>query len=287
MARTVKEIKDEMTHEFVNDATVIVKYGLDTTKSFDEQFSKASIESILFYVFAFCAWTMERLFDTHKSEVTTYIDEMKPHSLKWYVNKVKAFRYGQSLITNTDQYDDSGLTDEDIAERQIVKYVSAEEIDGHLYIKVAKDNDGARSPLSTTEANALKNYVDEVKDAGVRVEIRNENAVKFMLNLTVYYNPQILTADGTSILHGGNPVKEAIKDYIENLPFNGEYRNVELVDKLQQVEGVVIPELGGAYSKITNAADYSAINAKEKPFSGYYAFQEDDSTINYVVYAGV
>lgn len=287
MARTVKEIKDEMTHEFVNDATVIVKYGLDTTKSFDKQFSKASIESILFYVFAFCAWTMERLFDTHKSEVTTYIDEMKPHSLKWYVNKVKAFRYGQSLITNTDQYDDSGLTDEDIAERQIVKYVSAEEIDGHLYIKVAKDNDGARSPLTTTEANALKNYVDEVKDAGVRVEIRNENAVKFMLNLTVYYNPQILTADGTSILRGGNPVKEAIKDYIENLPFNGEYRNVELVDKLQQVEGVVIPELGGAYSKITNAADYSAINAKEKPFSGYYAFQEDDSTINYVVYAGV
>ncbi|MBO4778101.1 MAG: hypothetical protein J5588_06360 [Bacteroidales bacterium] len=287
MARTVKDIKDEMTAEFKSDAAVIEKYGLDTSKSFDEQFSKVSIESILFYVFAFCAWAMEKLFDTHKSEVTTYIDEMKPHSLRWYVNKVRAFRYGQALITDTDRYDDSGLTDETIAERQIVKYASAEERDGILYIKVAKDNSGTRSPLSTTEKNALEAYVNEVKDAGVRIDIRNEAAVAFKLDLQVYYNPQILSGDGTSLIAGGKPVEDAIKDYIENLPFNGEYRNMELIDKLQKIEGVVIPELGGAYSKIPGASEYTRIDAKEISYSGYYAFDKDNSNITYTVYANI
>ena len=287
MAREIKVIKDEMTAEFISNPAVVEKYGLDTEKSFDAQFSKASIESILFYVFAFCAWTVEKLFDTHKAEVTNYIDEMKPHSLRWYVNKVKEFRFGQSLIPDTDQYDNTGLTDEDIATMQIVKYASAEETNGALYVKVAKDNEGVRSQLTEEEVTALTSYMNEVKDAGVRIYIRNAPAVDFKIDITIYYNPQVLNGNGESLIDGGTPVVDAIKDYIENLPFDGEYRNVELVDKLQQVEGVVIPELGGAYSKITNAADYSAINAKEKPFSGYYAFQEDDSTINYVVYAGV
>ncbi len=51
-------IKDEMTAEFKSNPAVVEKYGLDTEKSFDAQFSKASIESILFYVFAFCALSL-------------------------------------------------------------------------------------------------------------------------------------------------------------------------------------------------------------------------------------
>lgn len=285
MARTVKEIKDEMTAEFVSDSAVVEKYGLDTTKTFDEQFSKVSIESIIFYVFAFCAWTVEKLFDTHTTEVTNYIDEMKPHSLRWYVNKVRQFRYGQQLITDTDQYDNTGLTDEDISEREIVKFASAEEIDGKLYIKVAKDDNGTRTTLDDNEEEALKAYIQEVKDAGVRIEVRNKPAVPFKLNLTVYYNAQKLKQDGSSIL-GGTPVTDTIKDYIENLPFNGEFRNVELVDRLQQIDGVVIPELAATFSKIENA-EWHEINAREVSFSGYYEFDEEQSNITYVAYAGV
>ena len=283
MARTVKEIKDEMTKEFISDSAVVEAYGLDTEESFDAQFSKASIESILFYVFAFCAWTVEKLFDTHKAEVTNYIDEMKPHSLRWYVNKARAFRFGQSLIEDTDQYDDTGLTDEAIADMQIVKYASAEERNGQLFIKVAKDGENGRTTLSSEEEAALKSYIQEVKDAGVKVTIRNAQAVDFKIDITIYYNPQVLDQNGVSLISGGEPVKDAIKNYIENLPFNGEYRNVELIDKLQQVEGVVIPELAGAYSRITNEDNYSIINAKETSYSGYYKF-DNDSQINYVVY---
>ena len=287
MAREIKVIKDEMTAEFISDAAVIEKYGLDTSKSFDEQFSKVSIESILFYVFAFCAWTMEKLFDTHKAEVTNYIDEMKPHSLRWYVNKVKEFRFGQSLIPDTDQYDDTGLTDEDIATMQIVKYASAEETNGALYVKVAKDNAGVRGQLTEDEVNALTSYMNEVKDAGVRIYIRNAPAVDFKIDITIYYNPQVLNGNGESLIDGGTPVVDAIKDYIENLPFNGEFRNVELIDRLQQVNGVVIPELEGTYSRITNEDNYSPINAKEKSYSGYYAYDSVNSQVKFEPYANI
>lgn len=287
MAREIKEIKDEMTAEFISNPAVVEKYGLDTEKSFDAQFSKASIESILFYVFAFCAWTMEKLFDTHKAEVTNYIDEMKPHSLRWYVNKAKAFRFGQSLIEDTDQYDDTGLTDEAIADMQIVKYASAEETNGALYVKVAKDNAGVRGQLTEDEVNALTSYMNEVKDAGVRIYIRNAPAVDFKIDITIYYNPQVLNGNGESLIDGGTPVVGAIKDYIENLPFNGEFRNVELIDRLQQVNGVVIPELEGTYSRITNEDNYSPINAKEKSYSGYYAYDSVNSQVKFEPYANI
>ncbi|MBR7035649.1 MAG: hypothetical protein IKI25_07855, partial [Bacteroidales bacterium] len=247
----------------------------------------ASIESILFYVFAFCAWTVEKLFDTHKAEVTNYIDEMKPHSLRWYVNKVKEFRFGQSLIPDTDQYDDTGLTDENIATMQIVKYASAEETNGALYVKVAKDNAGVRGQLTEDEVNALTSYMNEVKDAGVRIYIRNAPAVDFKIDITIYYNPQVLNGNGESLIDGGTPVVDAIKDYIENLPFNGEFRNVELIDRLQQVNGVVIPELEGTYSRITNEDKYSPINAKEKSYSGYYAYDSVNSQVKFEPYANI
>ena len=287
MAREIKVIKDEMTAEFISNPAVVEKYGLDTEMSFDAQFSKASIESILFYVFAFCAWTVEKLFDTHKAEVTNYIDEMKPHSLRWYVNKVKEFRFGQSLIPDTDQYDDTGLTDEDIATMQIVKYASAEETNGALYVKVAKDNAGVRGQLTEDEVNALTSYMNEVKDAGVRIYIRNAPAVDFKIDITIYYNPQVLNGNGESLIDGGTPVVDAIKDYIENLPFNGEFRNVELIDRLQQVNGVVIPELEGTYSRITNEDNYSPINAKEKSYSGYYAYDSVNSQVKFEPYANI
>ena len=287
MAREIKVIKDEMTAEFISNPAVVEKYGLDTEKSFDAQFSKASIESILFYVFAFCAWTVEKLFDTHKAEVTNYIDEMKPHSLRWYVNKVKEFRFGQSLIPDTDQYDDTGLTDEDIETMKIVKYASAEETNGALYVKVAKDNEGVRGQLTEDEVNALTSYMNEVKDAGVRIYIRNAPAVDFKIDITIYYNPQVLNGNGESLIDGGTPVVDAIKDYIENLPFNGEFRNVELIDRLQQVNGVVIPELEGTYSRITNEDNYSPINAKEKSYSGYYAYDSVNSQVKFEPYANI
>ncbi len=283
MARTVKDIKDEMTAEFVSDSAVVEKYGLDTTKTFDEQFSKVSIESIIFYVFAFCAWTVEKLFDTHKTEVTNYIDEMKPHSLRWYVNKTKLFRIGQSLIEGTDQYSDEGLTEKEIEDRQIVKYAAASEQNATLYIKVAGSGP---KPISEEQQQALTEYLAEIKDAGVRIVVRNANADKIKMSLRIFYNPMILQSNGNS-LQGGTPVIDAIQQYVENLPFNGEFRKVDLVDALQQVEGVVMPELVSVSTSVATSYYKILDDAYEKPFSGYYEFDIESTTIEYIPYENV
>ncbi|MEG2792053.1 MAG: hypothetical protein RSA98_10785, partial [Odoribacter sp.] len=86
MARTIAEIKKEMTEVFIGNETIMALYGLNPEKNFEDQFSKVSLESILFYVVATCIWTLEKLFDRHRQEVTELINELKPHSLRWYAN---------------------------------------------------------------------------------------------------------------------------------------------------------------------------------------------------------
>ena len=75
----------------------------------------------------------------------------------------------------------------------------------------------------------------------------------------------------------------AIKDYIENLPFNGEYTNMALVDVLQQIDGVKIAEFRNASSaKASDPGAFSGINAKVVPAAGY--FKADNIQLNMIAY---
>ena len=69
MARTVEEIKKDMTAEFMKMEAVKSRYGLDGSKSFADCFSMASLENIIFYVFAVAVWALEKLFDLHRADV--------------------------------------------------------------------------------------------------------------------------------------------------------------------------------------------------------------------------
>lgn len=46
MARDILDIKTQLKATFVDNVTLQELYGLDTTKGFDEQFSKVSIEAL-------------------------------------------------------------------------------------------------------------------------------------------------------------------------------------------------------------------------------------------------
>ena len=292
MARTVQQIKAELTTAFMADTTLAEKYGFAPGASFDATFSKVSIENLLLYIVAAAIWTHEKLFDAHKAEVEDIISQQKPHTLRWYVNKVRQFREGQSLIEGTDEYDDSSYNEDEIAGMQIVHFAAATESTTTIYIKVATDNGGTKQPLSAEQLAGLQSYIAEVKDAGVRVEIINEAAYHLQLAMTIYYDPMVLNAQGMNIHTGDYPVNEAIKSYIENLPFNSEYSNTALTDVLQKVEGVKIPQITSAAESATDVqADFDAnpILVKSIPHSGYYVFEKDAKhlTINFIPYEGV
>lgn len=278
MARTIQEIKQGMTDAFLANETVINLYDLVPGKTFEEQFSTVSLESILFYIVAVAVWTLETLFDRHKQEVTELIDELKPHTRNWYRNKALAFQFGQPLIPDTDTYDNAGLTPEDITARQVVKYAAIVEVAAVVFVKVAGGEEGNRKPLSGEECTALKAYFKEVKDAGVALTVVNREADRFGIDIDIYYNPQIFNGNLERLDGTGTTVHNMITDFVENLQFNGEYRNSALINALSAVEGVELVDLHAA------TANGSPITARCTPESGYFSVSPEEMNIKAIAY---
>ncbi|MBQ9296838.1 MAG: hypothetical protein IJ204_06530 [Paludibacteraceae bacterium] len=284
MARTIDQIKTDLKQAFMQETTLQEKYGFAANADFDGTFSRFSIESLILYIIAASIWTLEKLFDTHTAEVTDYIATMKPHSLLWYVEKAKAFQYGVPLIAGTDQHNTEGMTDEQIAQAKIVTFAACTEANATLYLKVAK---AGPAPLTTDEKAAFVAYLHEIKDAGVRIDVISEQGDYLNLNMVIYYDPLLINAKGENKATGAKPIEDAIKAYIENIPFNGEFRKNELEDAIQAVEGVVMVELGVVEHSETGEDDtFEEVIPYCKPTSGYFKFANADlSGITYQPYA--
>lgn len=280
MARTIAEIKQEMTNAFIADETIKALYELEPGKDFEAQFSKISLESILFYIVATCAWTLETLFDRHRQEVTELIDNLRPHTLLWYVNKTKAFQSECALKPDSDLYDNTGLTEDDIEKKRIVKYAAAVEKNGIVYIKVATGEKGQRTPLSKVDEEALSTYLKKVKDAGIKLKLINEPADKFGIEIDIYYDRQVFFGGDDLYLIGTNkqPVHDTIASFVENLPFNGEYYNSALINALLDVEGVVLVDLKQA---TTNGEPFTA---RRVPEPGYFQVDKNALKIKAIPY---
>lgn len=281
MAQLISEIKQQMTEVFITQTAVITLYELDVTKTFEEQFSKVSLESMLFYCVAVGIWVLQKLFDVFKTEVAAELDAKMPHTVKWYQFKVLRFQYpNRALIEDTDKYDNDNLSADEIAELEIVKFCAVEDRLSELRIKVAKGEVGSREVLDASEVLGLQYYLSEVKDAGVKIVIVNQQADKITAEIDIYYNPLLLTADS-------NPVLDAFKNYVQNLNFNGEIQMNKLEDSLQSVQGVVLVHIKNVYvQRAANPPELLEVRAVAE--SGYYIVENDSYiNINYIPYASL
>lgn len=267
MARTISEIKETLSGDFMRNADVARAYGFAPGDSFTAHFSRASVESVLFYIFAAAAWVIETLFDRHKAEVNERVEQIMPHRPKWYRDMVLKFMKSKALIPDTDDYDTTGMTEDDIAAARVVKHaVATENIDSSiLTIKVAGEDGGTRVKLDAQTEEQLLAYIMEVKDAGVKIALVNMDADTFDCEVDIYYDPMLIPEEVEAA------ARAAIEDYIENLPFNGEYTNMALIDRLQAVEGVRIPELKGASTSPAGDTAVIEIDARYVPLAGYFA----------------
>lgn len=274
MARTIAEIKDGIAGDFMRNEDVARAYGFEAGDSFTAHFSKVSVESVLFYIFACAAWVVESLFDEHRREVSSCIEEILPHRPKWYRDKVLGFMKNKVLIADTDRYDTEGMSEDDIAAAKVVKHaVAVENNDASiLTIKVAGENGGMRQRLDVETETQLAAYIAEFKDAGVRINLVNIDADTFNCEVDIFYDPMLLPEEVESAC------RETVRAYIENLPFNGEYTNMALVNELQKVEGVKIVEFRGATTSASEETTVVPINARHVPVAGY--FKAGTITIN-------
>lgn len=278
--RTVDQIKQAIAADLMRNEHAAETFGFKPGDSFTAHFSKVSVLSVVFYIVACAMWTLERLFESYRMEVDTHIEAILPHRPKWYRDRVLLFMKDRALIPDADRYDTEGMTQTQIGQAQVVRHaVAVESEDASLLtIKVAGERDGRRAPLDADAEEQLTAYIARIKDAGVRTALVNTAADRFDCEADIWFDPMLLASDVESAC------RAAIRGYVENLPFNGEYTNMALVDALQAVEGVRIVELRGATASAAGQHVVTAIDARCVPAAGY--FETGDVKLNMKAHNG-
>lgn len=283
MARTIEVINKNMLDAVA--ANTVLSPLLTST-------STASVFRMLIYIVAGGIWIVESLFDEHKAEVLDITSKQKPHKEKWYREKALSYQHGRSLVADQDYYDNTGVSDAQIETEKVVKYAAVVETTRFTWIKVAGISGGDLAQLTAAQFAGFQAYMNRVKDTGVRLKFLNQVADSLKLELDIYYDPLVLTAtgeriDGTST----TPVKDAILSYLKDenkMPFNGVFVLESLIDELQGVEGVVIPDITDAQARY-GVMSYAPIAVEYKPDSGYLRFANigTDLVINYIAHEPV
>jgi len=273
MARTIDEIRGDLQDKYLKSDVAATLYGLtrdgdnvydgDTAVTFDTYFSKVAVERLIIYIIAYCANFLERLLDTAVADLTALVERQAPGRCDWYARKLKEFQYDAEhpqILNESGEYD---VVDESL---RVVKHAVAIDDANNktLLLKVAGDDGGGRAPLPPAQETSLREYISRIKYAGVSTTLTNEEGDRYDCEVKVYYDP----------LSDEEPMRSlcdaAIRGYIQNLPFNGEYSNMAMVDALQAVPGVKV--VGEVKARYTNASvSDSPIADKIQPNAGYFA----------------
>lgn len=281
MARSIQEIKRSMTAAFVADKHIREQYDLQEQATFEDSFSVVSIESILFFIVAACCYVLECLFDRHVEEVNEKISRAVVASAAWYYKLSRQFQYGDALIFDetTAQYC-YAVVDES---KQLVRYVAVRDRGTSVQILASGDKEGMPVPLSNDVLTAFKQYMNRVKIAGVVLNISSLPADVLRLYMEIQIDPLILNLSGARS-DGTKAVENAIKDYLRNIKFGGNFNKTKLVDAIQAVEGVVDVTLSECVYKTSTADDFHRIIGNNYTSAGGSFIVEGlQNSINYVV----
>lgn len=277
MARTIQEIQELIYQAKAQEPAL---NELNST-------SKVAIWRLWVYIIAVAIWSLEKLFDLHRADIDKRLAELKPHTARWYRSKALAFQYGFDLLTDSDKFNNTGHTEEQIEASKIVKYSAVVESpnEGRLIVKIAGEQGEQLQPITDAQKQAFEAYLQEIKDAGVRLSVVNYQPDVLHLQMKIVYDPLVLDSNGQSIIHATKPVETAIKEYLKRLPFNGELVLAHLIDELQQAEGVRIPHLVLAQSKHIgtngNYGAFEAIEISKIPTAGYFTI-DNFNDITYI-----
>lgn len=201
--------------------------------------------------------------------IFTEIPKRRYGSFPWYVEMAKVFQFGDTI-----QWLDGKFFYETInLEARIISHAAAVKIAQGLRLKVAVVSGGELAPAATPVIEALNSYFNDqeigIKPAGVHLVITSTIPDLLKLAVRVVRNPQVLSSTGELLSAPGTyPVENAINQYVQYLPFNGEFNITELEDKIQQADGVLDVEIDEAFSKY-GGFPYQPIDLKYKADAGY------------------
>lgn len=269
MARTILQIQTELKAAFVAAPELSSAYELDTTKTFDEQFSPVSIEAIKIYIVSYAIWTLEKIMDAFSTEVDARIADAYITSLKWYWKQALNYREGGALEFSEAKYlfEYKADAEGNVIGNQIVKFASVKEIKSNaptipvelenitlgaltdeqklllipestrIWIVVAGANKVA---LTEMQLAGFAAYMERIGAAGTHYQIETYNAEEVGFTLTIRHDPLLLTNNGTATIGDNtNLINSAIATYLDNLDYGGAISTTGLIAALMAVPGVV------------------------------------------------
>lgn len=281
MARTVTEIKKEMTDKFMSDETLRTAYGITGDETWDSTFSAVSIENIILYIVAVCAYTLEVLFDGFKQNVEDRIAQNIVPTIRWYHTQSVSFQYGDALIFDESIQSFRYASEEE--SKKVIKYCAVRDRGGSIQVLVSGDSDGKPSVLSNDVLTAFKSYMNSVKIAGVILDIRSLPADSIEITAQVEVDPQQITEEGLRISDGSYPIVDAVNAYLANIVYGGTFNKTKCVDAIQNVPGVTdvllqqvrVKSSGGSYT-VLEGNNYTAVG-------GCFVSDNLNNTLSYVV----
>lgn len=280
MARTIAEIKKEMTDAFLADERLCERYGnrwdAHAPTVWEETFSAVSIENLIIYVVACSFYLFERLMDAHWEDVNEVISH-RAHTLTWYRDKALEYRYGQQLTDDYAEYSDEDLTDTEIERMRIVKKCScttAESNTPTILVKVAKED----RPLDTVELESFTAYMREIADAGISLTIRSLWPDEVGFSMKIWYDPLVVDESG-KYLDGSSSehiAKLAVDKHLSSLPYNGALYPRLLEQYIMQQRGVKMCKIvsGRAWYEVDGAPDTVEIGDTYIPYSGAMVYND-------------
>lgn len=282
MARTVAEIKKQMTDAFMADAAIREKYGLREGDTWSGSFSSVSLESIMFFIVAACCHVLEVVFEEYVKVVDDKVSMAVVASVPWYYKMAKAFQYGDSLVLNEDtqQYGYAAIDEG----KQVVKYAAVRDRGTSVQILVSGEKDGKPVALSNSVLTVFKEYMNRVKVAGVVLSIRSKNADKMVIRAKVYVDSLVINSDGTLISDGSKPVEEAINAYLANIVYGGTFNKTKLTNAILGVEGVSDVEIGECSYMEDGGTEYTVIKGNNyTALGGCFVSEGLSNSLSYVV----
>ncbi|WP_264521211.1 hypothetical protein [Flavobacterium sp. N1994] len=243
--------------------------------------SKVSTWRIFVWVVAFAIWLHEKI-------VSANAANSRPQNLPNFIATVLNFHDGLPLVWKDGQfqYDLVGISNPD-SYKIINRCAVLESVDGELVVKVAHDNSGDLEPISAPQAVRLGFYLNQMKVPGVAIRLINETADLLKATLDVYVDPQMIDLDTGRLLNTTEvvmPAEVAIKEYLNNLEFNGAFVTDFLKSKMVAKDGIKLVRVNVLQWKYA-AFPFTDFEDFKIPQSGYFKFDPADLTINYLPYA--
>lgn len=282
MARTIAEIKKEMTDKFMSDSTLRNAYGISGDATWDNTFSVVSIENILIHIVAVSFYTLELMFDSFCADVDERIARNTVPTVRWYHTQAMSFQYGYGLVY--DQQSKAFKYDIMDTSKQIIKYCAVKDRGSSIQILVSGESNGVPVVLPNDILTAFKSYMNSVKIAGVILDIRSLPADNIRIAATIQVNPQVIDTYGKRISDGTYPVLEAIDSYLHNIIYGGTFNKTKCVDAIQNVDGVLDVILGVVEAKAASATEYVTLQGNNyTAVAGCFISNNLESTLSYVV----